>query len=175
MEMRKCNICQETKPLLDDFSKDPGNAKGRSYRCKACAAAYAREYRKKHKERTKAASKKYYHEVRKPRNKEILEADPDLYRRSGLKYNYNVTLDQYNQMLSDQNHVCAICGGVSIKGRWLSVDHDHACCPGRRSCGKCVRSLLCHNCNSLLGYAKDDVEHLMKAIEYINRHREIKE
>jgi hypothetical protein len=28
------------------------------------------------------------------------------------------------------------------------VDHDHACCQKKnRSCGKCIRGLLCHTCN----------------------------
>ena len=37
-------------------------------------------------------------------------------------------------------------------GTW-NVDHDHACCPeGGRSCGKCIRGLLCMECNKYLGF-----------------------
>lgn len=37
-----------------------------------------------------------------------------------------------------------------------AVDHDHKCCPGKTSCGKCVRGLLCGNCNTILGRQRDD-------------------
>jgi hypothetical protein len=37
----------------------------------------------------------------------------------------------------------------------LRVDHDHRCCPGAHSCGKCVKGLLCEGCNIASGWLGD--------------------
>jgi hypothetical protein len=82
---------------------------------------------------------------------------------------YGITIEQYHQILEDQNYACKICGlkEDSYRKR-LSIDHDHLCCPGERSCGKCVRGLLCHKCNMALGAINDDVKILQTMIEYLN-------
>jgi hypothetical protein len=59
--------------------------------------------------------------------------------------------------------VCAICG-VRTK---LERDHDHRCCGQKKLCEKCVRGWLCEQHNKALGLFKDNVEHLQKAIEYL--------
>jgi len=40
----------------------------------------------------------------------------------------------------------------------IFVDHNHACCPEKRSCGKCRRGLLCLRCNIGLGYIESMAE-----------------
>lgn len=52
-------------------------------------------------------------------------------------------------MLQEQGGVCAICKQPPRRNK-LHVDHDHSCCPGKRSCGRCIRGLLCASCNSKL-------------------------
>lgn len=66
--------------------------------------------------------------------------------------------------------VCGLCG---VSGQELDIDHDHACCSGRRACGKCFRSFLCRSCNVGLGLFGDDPERLLAAAEYIERHRAV--
>lgn len=48
-----------------------------------------------------------------------------------------------------------------------AVDHDHKCCKGKTSCGKCVRGLLCGNCNTILGRQRDDAEVFLRQAEYL--------
>lgn len=76
--------------------------------------------------------------------------DPDKARAWNLMWRFNLTVEQYDAMLEAQGGVCAICKNPPKNVR-LHVDHDHACCPGKRVCGQCVRGLLCWNCNKFLG------------------------
>lgn len=66
--------------------------------------------------------------------------------------------------------LCGLCGATATERR-LDVDHDHQCCPGQRSCGKCVRGFLCRPCNVGIGMFGDDPARLIAAAEYIERHR----
>lgn len=84
-----------------------------------------------------------------------------------LRLRYSLTVEEYEALLDSQGGVCAICGGVNRSGHRLAVDHDHACCPGKTSCGRCVRALLCSNCNLGLGKFRDDPLLLAAAIEYL--------
>jgi len=108
-------------------------------------------------------------------NKSIYEKYPERKRSSELKTVYNITLEQYNQMLEDQNGVCYICEKPEEKLFWktgvvmrLAVDHDHACCPEGGSCGKCVRGLLCHLCNDIIGKIERN-NSLDRIIAYIKK------
>ena len=84
---------------------------------------------------------------------------------------YKMTKQEYDTLLISQGGGCSMCGLTpELNGQALSVDHDHSCCPGRNSCGNCVRGLLCSNHNLLLGMANDDVSILRKAIDYLNHH-----
>ena len=80
--------------------------------------------------------------------------------RSRLKYKYGLSLDQYNQMLTEQGG-CAICGTTEPGGKYgrFHVDHDH-------KTGE-VRGLLCNGCNVGLGHFRDHPERLNKAAEYL--------
>jgi len=80
---------------------------------------------------------------------------------------YNLTRDDYVDMEKSQNGVCKICGEPEKYKNRLSVDHDHSCCSGPTSCGKCIRGLLCSSCNRVLGQVNDDKVLLQKMIDYL--------
>lgn len=88
-------------------------------------------------------------------------------RDKALIHNYGITLAQYEATLAAQGGGCAICGGATKDGRRHFVDHDHACCPGQRTCGRCVRGILCGDCNLGIGYFDDDIKRMQTAIAYL--------
>lgn len=87
--------------------------------------------------------------------------NPQKRREQKLRHNYGITLDDYQQMYDRQQGCCAICGSSgTIKA--LSVDHDHT--TGR------IRELLCHLCNSAIGYFLENPSSMRAAAKYIERH-----
>ena len=95
---------------------------------------------------------------------------PVCIRSQMLLNTYGVTLTRYNEMLASQSGGCAICGASeSPDESSLAVDHNHACCPGRKSCGFCVRGLLCRPCNQGLGSFRDRADLMRSAVTYIEK------
>lgn len=94
------------------------------------------------------------------------ERSPEERWRESLKWQFGITPADYLRMLDEQGGVCAICHRPQEECR-LAVDHDHRCCAGERSCGKCVRGLLCRTCNLALGCVRDDPAILGSAIDYL--------
>lgn len=86
-------------------------------------------------------------------------------RKQKLRSKYDLTHEQFEEMLDSQGGGCAICGstesGRTARGnpKPLSVDHDHIT-------GK-VRAILCSQCNSALGMMRDDPSRLRKAAAYL--------
>jgi hypothetical protein len=85
-------------------------------------------------------------------------------RKSNLKRNYNLSIEEYNHKLREQQHKCAICGVDATElTKRLHVDHNH-------QTGK-VRDLLCPNCNIGLGMFKESIKNIANAIAYLEKHK----
>lgn len=145
------------------------------------AKEYAEKYRKDHREEKRL----YLEEYNKTHGKEKKEwyqnnRERELARcalrvngcreanfNGHLKRKYGLSRADYDKMLEDQKGLCAIChrppSGKTKRGEAvrLDVDHDHTT--------KRVRGLVCHCCNCMLGYARDQVETLEAAILYLKR------
>lgn len=148
--MKRCSRCGEEKPF-ELFSLNKQTKDGRFAWCKPCAKETHKEWVARNKERSYR-----YH------------------RNKYLKAKYGITIEVYEELLDAQGGACAICRGQNdhiprnafVQGVFY-VDHDHRCCPGKETCGKCIRGLLCAGCNFGLSQFKDNEEFLMRAIEYL--------
>jgi Recombination endonuclease VII len=80
----------------------------------------------------------------------------DSLRGYWLKNRYHITVEQYTEMLIKQGGHCALCPTTQGETkRRMCVDHDHVCCPGVQCCGKCIRGILCGNCNRKIGFLEE--------------------
>lgn len=89
------------------------------------------------------------------------EKFPGRKARQQKRIKYNLTDKELDELESIE--ACEACG----KHASLYVDHDHACCPGQRTCGKCIRGMICQGCNTALGHVKDDPIVLQNLINYL--------
>jgi hypothetical protein len=118
----------------------------------------ARRRENYHKNNGRAKNQEYCRKVRKTNPERFTWR----YRKDTLK-NYNLTLEQFFNIVQSQESGCAICGVCPDEN--LCVDHNHKCCPEKsRSCGKCIRGLLCQDCNR--GHFKENPVLLYKAGDY---------
>lgn len=101
-------------------------------------------YYQKNKEKIIDYGKKYYQENKdkvKEAHKKNYRVTKDARRNNKLKHLYNLTREDYNYMLEQQDNCCACCGEPFL--RTPHVDHCHDT--------NVVRALLCSGCNTGLG------------------------
>ena len=138
--MKICTRCLATKDE-SQFSKHKYGKEGLRSWCKECCNQVSKE-------------------IRIGRNRDF-----------SLRAKHNISEKQYLDLLEKQGGVCAACGGSDPQSRWnvFAVDHDHACCPGSKSCGLCIRGLLCYTCNIALGNVSDSISRLEQLIKYLKQ------
>ena len=85
-------------------------------------------------------------------------------KRASLRKNYDLSLEDVENILQKQNYRCAVCEKILSK---FFIDHNH-------KTGK-VRGILCFNCNTALGKFEDNPELLAKAIIYLSKENQYEE
>lgn len=85
---------------------------------------------------------------------------PERCRFIKAKYSFGVTEGIYSARMREQNSLCAIC--LEPFRKTPHIDHNHVT--------KKFRGLLCRSCNHLLGNARDRVDLLIRAIEYLKKY-----
>ena len=163
---KKCTCCSEIKNCTD-FYKNSRAKDGYAWMCKACADIYRKNYLLKNSEKIKAYNVAY--DSLHPNRKSDYYLNTRLQRKNKrLQLEFGITLNDYNFLSEQQNHLCAICGKPETevqKGKTpktLSVDHNH-------STNK-VRGLLCQKCNKGIGMFLENIDILKSAITYLEKH-----
>lgn len=136
--IKTCSKCGKAK-AVDDFYIHKTRPDGRQDCCIECKKAYNREHYLK--------------------NRDSYLVRARLRTRHGR---HRLTNAQWDSLRERAGGACEICrvGPPEV------IDHDHSC-HKHSGCQECVRGILCRNCNSLLGHAKDDPERLRLAIAYL--------
>lgn len=153
---RRCYRCGETRPATSFTSAT------KTY-CADCDRTYARGWRSQDPVRIAVYKRRSIAKA--------AAADPEYYRKLTLR-KFGLTPAAFAALVERSGGRCAICSTADPGGKhdtW-HVDHDHRCCPRGRSCGSCIRGILCSNCNLGLGHFKDNAAILQSAMEYLAAH-----
>ncbi len=130
----------------DNLYVSPKGSRG----CRKCRATYAAQSHRRNPELTRQYGRDWMRKQRKD--------NPGRLREYHLRKDYNMSLVEFNKKLDLQDHCCMICRRIMSQP---FVDHDHA--TGQ------VRDLLCRECNSTLGFIREDVEIAQAIILYLQK------
>jgi hypothetical protein len=152
----------EKKKEADKLFREANPEKVKGYVRKA-----NRKYYEAHKEQEKARSKAW--RLANPEKYKVwAEKNKEKRRAASRKFEYNLLPEEFEAKFKEQDGKCPICLAPLENP---DVDHDHSCCPQRKTCGKCTRGLLCHGCNTALGLFNESEEILQRAIQYVNQYK----
>lgn len=167
MVERSCCTCKITK-ALDQFVKRKNRPDGRGYQCTDCNRQALKAWRKSNPAKHRAQVDRW--QKKNPeKHRASARAAAQKYRSKNpgmtLQYNHGITLEQYTVLQIAQEGRCAICQTREPGGRSkaLCVDHCHTT--------KKIRGLLCHACNSGLGFFErfQRLEVLNQVTNYLTR------
>lgn len=158
--MKTCTKCLQELDI-DSFHVARRRKDGHRGICKACANEAAKQWYEANKERAAERSRG------RRRTPGAGAEYADRWRRT---MRYGLPEGRFEEMLTEQDNACALCRepfDLEAPRRQAHIDHDHQCCAGQRSCGKCVRGLLCYRCNVSIPAAESDPAWLGRVAQYL--------
>jgi hypothetical protein len=129
----------------------------------AYAVAWAKAHPERRREIGRVAGRRYYAKnapaIRaKARAQYDRQADSLKQRRQ----KYGMSAERITRMFEEQQGRCYMCDEpldlAAKKG--YTIDHDHGCCRGNKSCGECVLGLACDSCNRGAGAFGDSEDRM---------------
>jgi len=132
-----------------------------------CRPCYHSRYGRNPEVKARRKVQRFRHKPRERILQNERNRDPEIkaaHKAYALKRNFGISSKEYNRLFLEQNGCCAICSIPQADLKLsLAVDHDHTI--------NRVRGLLCGNCNRGLGMFQDATSLLLKASEYLDKHR----
>ncbi len=169
-----CNWCKE--PITAENSTATVFKRRRGF-CQSCTKAYdkkrykikAEDYKScvkdwaaNNPEKRKRICKTYRDSLTEEERKALNKQIAGLIRKAKL----GITQEEYEAKIVAQKGLCAICEQEMIGGRHSQrkpcQDHNH-------TTGK-LRDVLCSRCNLLIGSCSENIEILVSAVRYLQKH-----
>jgi len=146
------------KPLLVSVMT-PEELEALRERQTARAAAELEAAREKHRKRSRDYARAHP-EASLARCRNWYAKNTTKRREYKRKENYGITQTEWDALFTSQGNCCGNCRSTDpgTKTHW-HTDHDHVS-------GE-VRGILCAHCNRMVGAAKDDIDILLQAVEYL--------
>lgn len=150
-----CKVC--VNEANRNRRTDPRYAKGAMITCARCRKITPRHYQ----------GESYCKECRTKKTHEFRNSalGKKSTWKSYLWNRYKITPEQWEAQLAFQGGVCLNCGDLPSQKRF-HLDHDHDCCSGEKSCGKCIRALLCSPCNLTEGQTNKRPDRALNMVTY---------
>lgn len=137
---KTCSKCVVSKSATEFYARKKGRD-GLNSRCKKCYAEW--QFNNKNKDI----------EAFRAKRRAVMKQ----YRRKTDQH--GIYRAEREKILELQGGVCAICGTTNPGDRGWNIDHCHS--------SKDIRGMLCRSCNLMLGFARDNISTLSKAISYL--------
>jgi len=134
----KCGVTAYTNEELNLFMLSKSCKYGRRNKCKACAA-----------ESTRRSKGYLYPKKSAPKGTYTTIKGQSIYQR------YKLSEKEHEGLLTSKGNKCQICDTKNN----LVIDHCHNT--------KKIRGILCRKCNSGIGFLKDDISRVKRAVIYL--------